>query len=241
MNEIIKSKMKAKNKLYKQYIKNGRFESDFVFIESLVNEINELISNAKNLYYVNLAKKLNNPLLQAKTYRSILKTFYNDKKIPLIPPLLIDDKFVTDIQAKANIFNKFFADQCTPLKNNSMLPTNQLFMTQATLRSLDFNEGAILKIIRALNINKAHGHDDISIRMIKICDESLLKPLLILFKNSLKLSYYPDIWKKSNIIPAHKKNDKQLVNNYRPISLLPILVKIFEQISFNRIYDFLLK
>ena len=154
---------------------------------------------------------------------------------------MINDKFVTDIQAKANIFNKFFADQCTPLKNNRLFPTNQLFMTQATLRSLDFNEGEILKIIRALNINKAHGHDDISIRMIKICDESLLKPLLILFKNSLKLSYYPDIWKKSNIIPAHKKNDKQLVNNYRPISLLPILVKIFEQISFNRIYDFLLK
>ena len=210
------------------------------FIESLANEINDLVSNAKNLYY-NLAEKLNNPLLQAKTYWSVLKTFYKNKKIPLIPPLLIDDKFVTDIQAKSNIFNKFFADQCTPLKNNSMLPTNQLFMTQATLRSLDFNEGEILKIIRALNINKAHGHDDISIRMIKICDESLLKPLLILFKNSLKLSYYPDIWKKSNIIPAHKKNDKQLVNNYRPISLLPILVKIFEQISFNRIYDFLLK
>ena len=203
MNEIIKSKMKAKNKLYKQYIKNGRFESDFVFIESLVNEINELISNAKNLYYVNLAKKLNNPLLQAKTYWSILKTFYNDKKIPLIPPLLIDDKFVTDIQAKANIFNKFFADQCTPLKNNSMLPTNQLFMTQARLRSLDLNEDEILKIIRALNINKAHGCDGISVRMIKICDESLRKPLLILFKNSLKLSYYPDIWKKSNVIPAH--------------------------------------
>ena len=77
MNGIIKSKMKAKNKFYKQYIKNGRFESDFVFVESLVNEINELICNAKNLYYdyVNLAKNLNNPLLQAKTYWSILKTF----------------------------------------------------------------------------------------------------------------------------------------------------------------------
>ena len=60
---------------------------------------------------------------------------------------------------------------------------------------------------------QAHGHDDISIRMIKICDESLLKPLLILFKNSLQLSCYPDIWKKPNIIPAHKKNDKQLLNN----------------------------
>ena len=193
-----------------------------------------MISNAKNLYYVNLPKNLNNPLLQAKTHWSIFKTFYNNKKNPLIPLLLIN-KFVADIHAKANIFNKFFADQCAPLKNNSMLLTNHLFMTQARLRSLDFNEGEILKIVRALNINKAHGHDGISIRMIKICDESLLKPLLILFKNSLKLSYYPDIWKKSNIIPAHKKNDKQLVNNYRPISLLPIFGKIFEKIVFYRI------
>ena len=133
----------------------------------------------------NFAIKLNNPLLQGKTYWSILKTIYNDKKIPLIPLLLIDDKFVTDIQAKANIFNMLFVDQCTPLKNNSVLPTKQLFLTQARLGTLDFNEGEILKIIRVLNINIAHGHDDISIRMIKICDESLLKPLSILFKNSL--------------------------------------------------------
>ena len=74
-----------------------------------------------------------------------------------------------------------------------MFPTNQLFVTQARLRSLDSNEGEILKTIRALKINKAHGHDDISIRMMKICDESLLKPLFILLKNSLKLSYYLDI------------------------------------------------
>ena len=50
-----------------------------------------------------LVKKLNNPLLQAKTYWSILKTFYNEKKIPLIPLLLVDDKSVADIKTKANI------------------------------------------------------------------------------------------------------------------------------------------
>ena len=70
------------------------------------------------------------------------------------------------------------------LKNNSVLPTNQLFVTQVRL-SLNFNEGHIFKIIRVLNINKAHGHDDMSIRMIKIYDESILKPLFVLFKNSL--------------------------------------------------------
>ena len=68
MNENIKSKIKTKNLLFKQNIQNGRFESDFVFLENLITEINELISSTKNLYYENLAKKLNNLLLQAKTY-----------------------------------------------------------------------------------------------------------------------------------------------------------------------------
>ena len=154
---------------------------------------------------------------------------------------MIDDKFVTDIQTKANIFNKFFAEQCTPLRNGSVLPVNQMFLSQARLKSLDFKEFEILKLIRALNINKAHGYDDISIRMIKICDKSLLKPLILLFKYSSQSSCYPDIWKRSNIIPAHKKIDKQLVNNYRPVSLLPICGKIFEKIIFNKIYNFLLE
>ena len=111
---------------------------------------------------------------------------------------------MTDIQTKANIFNKFFADQCTPLKNGSVLPKRPIFLAQS-----------------------------------RLCDKSILKPLILLFENSTKSSYYPDIWKKSNIIPAHKKNDKQLVNNYRPITLFPIFGKIFEKIIFNRIYNFL--
>ena len=126
------------------------------------------------------------------------------------------------------------------MKNNSVLPINQKFQTQSRLVSLKFNEDEIFKIIRA-HTHKAHGHDDISIRMIKIYDKSVLKPLILLFQNSTKLSYYPGIWKRSNIIPVHKKNGKQLVENYRPISLLPIFGKIFEKISFNKIYHFSLE
>ena len=76
---------------------------------------------------------------------------------------------------------------------------------------------------------------------MKMCDKSLLKPLTLLFENSTKSSCYPDIWKRSKIIPVHKKNDKRLVNNYRPISLLPCFGKIFEKIVFNKIYHFLLE
>ena len=110
---------------------------------------------------------------------------------------------------KANIFNKFFAEQCTPLANDSVVPVNQIFLTQSRLNYINFNKDEILKIIRALNIHKAHDHGDISIRMIKICDKSLLKPLILLLTNSTKLSCYLDIWKRSNIIPVHKKKKKK--------------------------------
>ena len=77
--------------------------------------------------------------------------------------------------------------------------------------------------------------------MIKICDKSPLKPWTLLFQSSIKSSGYPDIWKRSNITPVHKKSDTQLVKNYQPISFLPIFGKLFEGIIFNGIYDFLLK
>ena len=104
---------------------------------------------------------------------------------------------------------------------------------------LQSNVHGILKKVRALNISKAHGYDDIPIRMIKICGKSLTKPLIIFFKSSTKSYYYSDILKRSNITPVHEKNDKQLINNYRPISLLPTFANNFEKIIFNRICNFL--
>ena len=86
---------------------------------------------------------------------------------------MVDNKFVTDIQMKANIFNNFLAEQCTPLKNSSVVPLNQMLLTQSRLNCIDFNGDEILKIVRALNTHKAHGHDDISIRMIKFVTNHL--------------------------------------------------------------------
>ena len=92
-----KNKDKKKKTFYQKYIENGRHESDFILLEKLITELNDLIFSTKTLYYENLAKMLNNLLLQTKTYWSILHAIYNDKKkIPQIPPLLEDDKFLTD-------------------------------------------------------------------------------------------------------------------------------------------------
>ena len=103
---------------------------------------------------------------------------------------------------------------------------------------INFTDDNILKIIRSLNINKAHGYD-ISIRMITICDKAILEPLSIIYKNCIDTRVFPDSWKKSNIVLVQKKGDTQLLENYRPVSLLPTLGEIFEKILYNNIFEYL--
>ena len=67
MNENIKSKIKAKNKLYQEYVKKGRQETDFCALEESVRNLNDLILQTKTSYYENLGRKLNDPKLQSKT------------------------------------------------------------------------------------------------------------------------------------------------------------------------------
>ena len=81
----------------------------------------------------------------------------------------------------------------------------------------------------------------ISIRMIKICDASICKPLELIFRSCLENGKFPTEWKKANVVPAHKKGDKQNLKNYRPISLLPVAGKIFERILYNNMYEFFKK
>ena len=95
--------------------------------------------------------------------------------------------------------------------------------SQATI---DFSNDDIQKIIKSLSLNKAHCHDTISIRKVKICDDSICKPLKLIFQSCLKSDKFPSEWKKAKVVPVHKKSAKQIFKNYRSITLLPIAVKI---------------
>ena len=110
--------------------------------------------------------------------------------------------------------------------------------TTSLLSSIDIKESDILNIVKSLDANKAHGHDDISIRMLKLSQKSILNPLKLIFENYLRTRLFPDQWKKANVVPIHKKGDKQLIENYRPASLLPICGKVFERLIFSSWFNY---
>ena len=87
------------------------------------------------------------------------------------------------------------------------------------------SEEKIVNIIRSLNPNKAHGWDEISVKIIKLSDVTLVLPFKTIFTNCLRHGLFPEIWKYANVVPVHKKNEKNLKENYRPISLLLIFGK----------------
>ena len=77
--------------------------------------------------------------------------------------------------------------------------------------------------------------------MFKISGDSLCRPSELIFNGCLVNGIYPSDWKKGNIVPVYKKNDKQRLNNYRPISLLTIFSKIFERLIFNEMFGFVIE
>ena len=122
--------------------------------------MSELVCKSKDYYHKHLARKLTNPKTSSKTYWSILKTFYNGKKVPLILPLVINNKLEPDFKRKPDHFNKLFCSKCTLLKNDSILHTllgitYLTYLSEARFSKISFTGDQILKILRARDINKA--------------------------------------------------------------------------------------
>ena len=93
--------------------------------------------------------------------------------MPVIPPILHDNKYITDFKQKTETFNS----QCSPLINNSKIPSECPRKSNESLHSITFEINDIEKMIKNLEANKSHGHDMLSIRMLKLCGESIYKPL----------------------------------------------------------------
>ena len=127
-------------------------------------------------------------ILTPKRYWSIKKHFTVVHKVLIFPPLLINNKLISDFEVKANYFNDFLT-----------IAKFLNFLLNTKLSSVKF-ESKDISNIRSLDISKAHGHDNISIRMLKKCDSAIVEPLTIIFSSYINQSMFPEIWKKNKYV-----------------------------------------
>ena len=173
------SAIKRKHRVYNKYVKRGRKPDDWEHVRKVCNGTSSKITKAKDKTFPNLGKKLSDPTNGIKSYWATLNKIITEKKFSNIPPPLLENGvFVTNFQTKANIFNDHFVEQCSLINNASVLP-NFVSRCHSSLSNVKISGEKILKIIRSLDPKQAHGWDDLSMNMIKLCDVTIVNPLFL--------------------------------------------------------------
>lgn len=172
-----------------------------------------------------------------------MKDVFHTKSTTEIPPMHYTDNNGTDNCAfsdndKIELLNTYLSSISNLYDNYKDLPVLQHKCTD-NFSNLVIQEHEVFDILSVIPVNKAVGPDSISHKMLKSCKETISKPLCFLFNKSLTSKTFPDCWKLAHAIPLFKKDDPSITSNYRPVSLLSCISKIFERILFKHIYNFL--
>ena len=235
MNKFVKAKLKERDKWHRRLksVQNERNKSTYAN-KSL--EANLAMMQAKGNYFEIIKQKLCNPNIDSKQYWHLLKSLYGSKVDSGIPAIIDGDDIISSSKAKADLFNKHFLEKSTLPNDLPDLPILQMSIHH--LHTIVTTEHEVTKILLSLNVNKASGFDNIGNRLLKKTSLGIAQPLTYLCNESLSRGTFPNIWKKANVPPVFKQNDKQSKNNYRPISLLPNIGKVLERVVFIHLYHF---
>ena len=121
-NSRIKSFLQYKNELYKDFRRSSTNAQLLNKLNHLQEQLKFLINRSQQNYYVRMTKKLTNVSKNCKAYWLLLRRLLDNKKIPLIPPLSHENKFVMDFKEKVELFNSRFGKQYSLISNSSKLP-----------------------------------------------------------------------------------------------------------------------
>ena len=235
---LLKRQIRKRKRLYRK-AKQTNLEPNWIKFRQLRNETNTMIRNSKQQFYDNIAEKLKSKSLSSKDWWSTLKTFISPNLYSAIPPIESEGIIYTDDFEKANLFNNYFQGQTVLDDSNAVLPELPEPSYLTSLSSIAFDPQEVEEILRTLKTDKASGPDGLSNRILKELSHELSSPLCSLFNKSLSLGKFPSPYKDANVTPVHKKGDLSLVSNYRPISLLNSVAKLFEKLVFKYLYNHL--
>jgi hypothetical protein len=161
-----------------------------------------------------------------------------------ISVLQIDEQVITENETIADLFNEYFTD-IGPNLSNQITETNtdfkryMKFKTQHKFNFKNININEVLNALEKLKTSKSTGHDNIPAKLLKDASDAVASFLVFIFNTSLTYGIFPDNLKTARISPIHKSGDKNIRGNYRPISVLSIIAKIFEKLVCAQLNSFL--
>ena len=185
---------------------------------------------AKTRWDACLRRKLNSNQTDPKQWWNLVKEKQSATFRERIPALRKPDgELAITSQAKADLLAQAFSQKMRtrePLRQPPTLP----HLTGTSLDGVVITEDDVRRHLKGTNTSKAPGPDGVSPHFLKKCAEQLTWPLTFIFRQCLQHGVWPSQWKEARVTPVHKKSLRSEPGNYRPISLLSVVSKIFERI-----------
>lgn len=235
----LKAAIKRKNKMYISMLKNPSFLNTDNY-KKYRNCLHRLLRKAEKDHYHDLLEQYKNNL--SKTWKVIKQVLNQNKSCSSERSFVINSQTVTDESRIAEGFNNFFVNIGAQLSSNipqvAESPLLHISCNNSSIFLKPTDNEELESIIMGMK-NSSPGYDDICPKIIKISYKYFLEELVHTVNLSLAQGVFPVELKKAKVIPIHKKGDKSLLTNYRPVSVLPSFSKIFEKIIYIRLTDFI--
>ena len=237
-----KNLMRKRKKLRSNLL-STRNSSRLASIERSLSEIEQqLISSHEEELHRDEMRVINkmrkNPKPNPKPFFNFARS-KSQVKSP-IGPLIIDGNAVTDPVETAEAFKTHFESvYCPPIEGNFDVKHLLTIPGPRGLEDIEFNEEDVKNAIHEIPPNSSAGSDGISPILLRNCSDELKSPIYLLWRQSLDSGKLPIDFKKSTVIPIHKKGSRAAVENYRPISLTSHICKVFERIVVKELTKYL--
>ena len=177
-----------------------------------------------------LRRKLSGRSIGSKGWWQLVKQQQGYSDDDAIPPLNdTNGRVAVSGEEKANLLASHFAAKMQVDEPNRNPPSVPL-KTKKKLSQCLTNKSQVEKLLKALDVNKATGPDNVSPRILKKCATQLAEPLARLFNFCFRHRTWPKIWKKARMVACHKKKSRTSVTNYRPICPFSVVGKIYDKI-----------
>ena len=239
INQELKNFMDQRDKLHRK-AKQSKSDDDWNAYKILRNKCVNMQRKAKGIYHKN---KIDENHLNPKKFWKTVKEIF-----PTKPGTHNSNaNIASNNRNLANDFRNYFSTAVDKLKSKTFKLVNFVWkspqdITLRTTKKFQFkyvSKVSIMTFLKKLKRNKATGMDELPPGMLKDCREKILTPLHHIINMSLVTATVPTAWKRAKLVPIFKSGDRKKPENYRPISVLPVLSKLLEKSVHTQLIDFL--